>query len=80
MIKMVHVPKEETEHFVYYDRRSSPNPLPIRGRGSEGMDLEEKHHTVHLNLMCFQCIVYSAFFRSRHFYQHPDVKQRRRHL
>jgi hypothetical protein len=64
MIKMVHVPKEETEHFVYYERRSSPPSLPIRGRGSEGMDLEEKRASEPyvLPVYCLQCLLSESAF------------------
>jgi hypothetical protein len=45
------------------------------------MDLEEKHHTMHLNLMYFfQCLQFTVPSIEIGIFTNTDVKQRRRHL
>jgi hypothetical protein len=78
MIKMVHVPKEETETLCT-TKGEVPHPLFPSGGGDHGDGFGGEAHRasepyVLLPVYCLQCLLLESVFTN------TDVKQRRRHL
>jgi hypothetical protein len=73
MIKMVHGPKEETEPLCTTKGEVNPPPpptlFPSRG-GDQGDGFGGEAHRASEPYVLPVNFVYSAFFWSRHFYQH----------
>jgi hypothetical protein len=83
MIKMVHVPKEETETLCTTKGEvpPPPTPLPITGRGSGDGFGGEAHRASEpyvLPVYCFNLFTVPSIVIG--IFTNTDVKQRRRHL